>query len=77
MCSGRSFHVVCIFPFVMLCLPAWSIMFLVYMLVGGDVSEKAVCVFCELCTAFFLVICECSPVLLKFILFCDDVSDLT
>ena len=44
MCLARSLHVMCIFPFGMLCLSAWSIKFVnivfaVCMLVGGDVPE--------------------------------------
>ena len=46
MCSGSSLHVRCIFPFGMLCLPAWKIMFVkivfaVCMSGGGRMSEKA------------------------------------
>ena len=51
-------------------------MFAVCMLAGGDVSEKAASVSGELSLACFLVICECTSMLLKFIfLFCDDGSD--
>ena len=48
-------------------------MFAVCLMVGGGVSEKnSLCVFNELYLACFLVICDCTHVLLVYILFCDN-----
>ena len=62
MCSGSSLYVDCIFPFGMLCLSAWIMMFVkmvfaVCMSGGGRMSEKATSV-------CFPIVRECVSVLL-------------
>ena len=56
-CSGSSFHVVCILPFGMLCLSAWRMMFVKMVFAvcisGGDrMSEKAASVSVVNCVHF-------------------------
>ena len=44
--------------------------------VYGGLTERGLCVFCNLCTVGLLVVCECSPVLLQFVVmsyvYCGD-----
>ena len=54
---GKSLQLLCILPFGILCLPY----------VGGycGLRESELCVFGKLCPVVFLVVCECSSILLQ------------
>ena len=66
----RRMHLLCIFPFGVLCLSAISMMFVknyvgrVYIGGYGSLSENGLRVFRELCPVRFLVDGECPSVLL-------------
>ena len=64
MWSGKRLQLLCILSFARLCLSAISMMFVNNLLVGMVVSEKADCVFRDLCPVGFLVVGESLSVLL-------------
>ena len=69
MWSGKSPQLLCILPFVLLCLSAISMMFKnyvgsMYVAGYGSLRESGLCVFRELCPVGFLVVGESPSVLL-------------
>ena len=75
MCSESSLHVECIFPFGMLCLSAWIMMFVKMVFAGCvwwwlNVRESSIGVCSELCPVCFPIVRECVSVFFVVCIWC-------